>query len=118
MEKGSIRVPLFTAQTAAQTSIPVDVRSYQELTVYLTSIGTTSSGAVTIEEADWDPYDSAQVYSGTWSAIGSAVSASTFTGGAQLAVHLPAPSAYGWLRVRISTLIGGGGSISVALRAG
>jgi hypothetical protein len=80
-------------------------------------VGTTSGGTVTIEEADWDPFDSAQIYSGTWSAIGSAVAASTFTGGAQVALHLPAPAAYAFVRARITGTITGGGTISVALRA-
>lgn len=119
MEKGSIRVPLLTAQTAAQASIPVDVRSYQALTVYATGTGTISSGTLVVEEADWDPFDSAQVFSGTWSAIpGATILGTAVSAGAQQALHLPAPSAYAWLRVRLSVAVGGGGTMSVALRAG
>lgn len=116
MEKGAIRVPLFTAQTAAQTSLPVDVREYQELTFYLSSVGTTSSGVITLEEADYDPQLTG-IYSGTWSTIGATVAASTFSAGAMVAVHLPAPACYAYVRARISTLIGGGGTVSVVLRA-
>jgi hypothetical protein len=116
MEKGGIRVVLLEAKSAAQASIPIDIRSYQENTVYITGTGTTSSGVVTIEESDWDPFDSAQVFSGTWSVI-TTVAASTLTAGGQTAVHLPAPSAYAWGRVRISTVIGGGGTVTVAWRA-
>jgi hypothetical protein len=116
MEHGSIRVPIFTTQTAAQTSVPIDVRAYQELTFYLSSVGTTSSGVVTLEEADYDP-NVGGIYSGTWSQIGATIAASTFSAGAMVAVHLPAPACYAYVRARISTLIGGGGTISVVLRA-
>jgi hypothetical protein len=116
MEHGAIRVPIFTTQTAAQTSQPIDVRAFQELTFYLSSVGTTSSGVITIEEAEYDPLLTG-IYSGTWSVIGSTVAASTFTGGAMVAVHLPAPNCYTYVRLRISTLIGGGGTISAVLRA-
>lgn len=79
------------------------------VTVILQSNGTTSGGTVTIEEAYWDPKTD-PVYAGTWSAI-QAVNASTFTGGAQLVLHVMAscPS----VRVRISSNITGGGSVTV-----
>jgi len=112
----SIRVPLLTTQSAAQTGLPVDVRGYNQITIFLSSVGTTSSGVVTIEEADYDPLLTG-IYSGTWSTIGATVAASTFSAGAMVAVHLPAPACYAYVRVRISTLIGGGGTISAVLRA-
>lgn len=117
MQASATRVPLLTAQAAAQASLPVDVRSYPKLTFYVTGTGTTSSGAISFEEADWDPFDSAQLFSGGWSLIGTALAASTLVAGAQTAVHLPAPAAYGFVRARISTVIGGGGTVTVALRA-
>lgn len=82
-------------------------------TVYLTSIGTTSGGTILIEEADWA--DKSAPFSGTWSQVQS-IAASSFTGGAQVAVHIT-PCAYGFLRVRISSPITGGGSILASLRS-
>lgn len=110
------RVPLFPAGTATTVaSIPIDCSAYLYNTVYLTSVGTTSGGTITIEEADWDPL-SGQPYGGTWSIIGTATNASAVTGGATLAVRLPV-GAYGYVRVRISGAITGGGTISASLRS-
>lgn len=81
----------------------------ERVTVVLESSGTTSGGAVTIEEAYYP--DDGLVYAGTWSTIGSAINASSFTGGAQLAVHILDQSIWA-LRVRISSNITGGGTIS------
>jgi hypothetical protein len=115
MNAGERRVALFPASTATTVaSQPIDASGYLYNTVYLTSVGTTSAGAVTIEEADWDPL-SGQPYGGTWSIIGTATAASTFTGGATLAVRLPV-GAYGYIRVRISTTVTGGGTVSASLR--
>ncbi len=83
------------------------------ITIFLRSIGTTSGGNVQIEEADWLP--SEQIYTGTWSPIGAAIAASSFTGGAMLATHLT-NSAYAFLRVRVSADITGGGTIIATLR--
>src|SRR2546426_96618 len=80
------------------------------LSFFFRSIGTTSGGTVLIEEADWGPWEAP--YSGTWSTLLS-IAASTFTGGAQVAVHLQDAS-YGYVRVRISSDITGGGSILVS----
>lgn len=116
MNSGQRRVPLFAASTAlATSSVPIDSCGYLYHTVYLTSVGTTSGGTVTIEEADWDGL-SGQPYAGTWSIIGAATAASAFTGGATLAVRLPV-GLYAWLRVRISGAITGGGTVSAALRS-
>lgn len=79
---------------------------------FFTSVGTTSGGTILIEEADWA--DTTPPYSGTWSQIAS-ISASTFTGGAQLAYHV-GDSAYAYVRVRISSAITGGGTILVSTR--
>lgn len=95
------------------TSQPILREVDNIISIYLRSIGTTSGGIVLIEEADWGPLE--QTYSGTWSQVQS-IAASTFTGGAQLAVHITAAS-YGWVRVRISSAITGGGTITAVARA-
>jgi len=95
------------------TSQPIDYKAHGIITIYLRSVGTTSGGTVLIEEADWGPFE--QPYSGTWSQIAS-IAASTFTGGAQIAYHVT-DSSYGWLRVRISSAITGGGTILASLRS-
>jgi hypothetical protein len=96
------------------TSQPIAMQRPGSLSIYLTSIGTTSGGTVLTEEADYDP-DKDNPYSGTWSTI-SSVAASTFTGGAQVAIHIVGPVAYGFIRVRISSAITGGGTITAAAR--
>lgn len=117
MNSGSLRVPLLSAQTADETaSQPVDCSGFPNVSVYVTGTDTTSSGVITIEEADFDPSVLASApYTGTWSSI-TTVNASDVDGGKQKAIHLPV-GAYGWVRTRISTVIGGGGSISTSLRA-
>lgn len=115
MNAGQRRVPLFPAGTATTVaSAPIESSAYRYHTVFLTSVGTTSGGTITIEEADWDPLNGVP-YGGTWSIIGTATNASAFTGGATLAVRLPV-GAYSYLRVRISGAITGGGTVSAALR--
>ena len=107
---------LLSAVTVDETqSLPVDVSAYRYHTVYLKSVGTTSGGNITIEEADWDGLSEVP-YGGTWSIVGTAVAASTFTGGATIAVRLPV-GAYAWLRVRLSDAITGGGTVSASLRS-
>lgn len=109
-----LRVVMMTAQTVDETlGIPVDVSQFAAPVIYIKGTGTTSSGVITIEEADWSPTEFP--YTGTWSSI-ITVNASDVTGGAQKAVHLSIGS-YGWVRVRITTEVGGGGSVSVVLRA-
>lgn len=116
MNQGQRRVPLLTTVTADETqSMPIDCSAWRYHTVYLKSTGTTSGGSITIEEADWDILSEVP-FGGTWSIIGAAIAASTFSGGAQIAVHLPA-AAYGWIRVRVDAAITGGGSVSASLRS-
>lgn len=95
------------------TSQPIFFDAQGIVTFWLRSIGTTSGGTIVIEEAEWGSNE--QVYSGTWGAI-QTISASTFTGGAQLPVHIMDCS-YRYLRVRISSPITGGGSITASLSA-
>lgn len=105
------RVVVLTAVTAG-TSVPVNVSAYNTPVVYLSSTGTTSGGVVTIEEADYDP-SAGQIYTGTWAPI-TTVNASTFTGGAQAAYHC-AVGSYRFLRVRVSSAITGGGTITASV---
>lgn len=95
------------------TSQPIKREGYGILTIYLRSIGTTSGGNVTIEEADWGPAE--HVYSGTWSVLAT-VAASSFTGGAQVVYHVT-ECAYSYVRVRISDAITGGGTIMAVMHA-
>lgn len=96
-------------------STPVDIGAYRANTVYLRSDGPVAGGSIVIEEADWDGRASVP-YGGTWSVV-TTIAASTFSGGAQVAYHLAAPSAWAFLRVRVSGAITGGGTVSVSLRS-
>ena len=102
-----------TGVTATQSSKPVPLDGRGKITVYLRSVGTTSGGTVIIEEADWGPLES--IYSGTWTQLLSQA-ANGFTGGAQLAYHVPPDVEMGYIRVRISSTITGGGAITAVLR--
>jgi hypothetical protein len=94
------------------TSVAISAPDRGIASVYLRSIGTTSGGTIIIEESD--STESERVYSGTWSQMAS-IAASSFTGGAQSANHF-ANSAYGQIRVRISSPITGGGTITAVYR--
>lgn len=93
--------------------MPIDCAGYPNVSFWLTGNGTTSSGVITIEEADWDALHD-QPFSSTWSVI-TTVNASDVSGGVQKAVHL-ATASYAFVRARISTVIGGGGSVTVIVR--
>ena len=108
------RVQLLTAAITDETTSPwVDCSAYAHVVVYVSGAGTTSSGVLTIEEADWGPDQ--VIYGGTPSAI-TTVNASDVTGDVMKAIHLP-DGAYAFVRTRVSTVIGGGGSVSASLRA-
>jgi hypothetical protein len=112
---GVLNIPLLENVSADETtSEAVYCLGYKELAVYVTGTGTTSSGVITIETAYYQPNVAASApYAGTWSSIAT-VNASDVTGGAQK--HVPiTDSAYAWVRTRVSTAIGGGGTISTAL---
>lgn len=97
------------AQTAAQQGVPFNAAPYTNFTVYLTGTGTITSGVITVFEA-------AQTsYGGTWSTV-TTQDADAVSAGAVLAIHLQT-GAYRALRVDITTLIGGGGSLQVDLAA-
>lgn len=113
----TISTQCFTDVSADETLGPwIDVRGRAYVVFYLTSAGVTSSGVVTIEEAapkDFSSSTTPPVF-GAGTAGYSVVTtknAADFTGGLQVAVHLT-PAAYCFVRARISTTIGGGGTIS------
>lgn len=101
------------AGVTSGTSKPIPSAGAGIVTFYFRSVGTTSGGTVLIEEADWVADEKQPNV--TWSQVAS-VAASTFTGGAIAAYHVT-NSAYGYLRVRISSNITGGGSVIVTLRS-
>ena len=112
-----LRIPLLKLETVDETtSTPVLVLGYSNLSIYVTGAGTTSSGVVTIETADYDPANAADaLYAGTWSPI-TTVNASDVSGGKQKVITV-SNIAYTWIRTRISTVIGGGGTISTTVVA-
>lgn len=116
MARGRIRVVLITQATADETtSQPVNVLGLQNLTFYLIGSGDTiSGGSITYEEATGDPAHSDQTYDGTWSIIGTAVTASDVSAGKIKATHL-SQGAYSLIRARIDTAISGGGNVTVVL---
>lgn len=103
-------VELQNAATTGNGNILINRGLNARLTVVFQSTGTTSGGTLIIEEAYYDP-NSEPTYAGTWSQIAS-VSASAFTGGAQQVYHVTQASCFA-LRVRISSTITGGGTVSV-----
>lgn len=111
---GPFRVTSLNAAILDETfGVPVDCHGCPYVVVYVKGTGVTSSGVVTLEEADWNPATDLP-FSGTWSPI-TTVNASDVDGGLQKAIHLP-EGAYGFVRPRISTVIGGGGSVTVVVR--
>lgn len=96
------------------TSEPVNAAQATQMAFYLKSIGTTSGGTVLIEEADWSG-DIDMPYAGTWALIAS-VAANTFTGSAMAITRPTAPACFAFVRVRISSAITGGGTITAVLR--
>ncbi len=111
---------LFETQTVDTTTHQPEFAAPHALySIVLQSTGTTSGGNVTIEEASWGTTLAGVQqtdYTGTWSII-QTIAASTFTGTAQLFVHI-SPTAYSYFRVRINGAITGGGSVSAFLHQG
>ncbi len=101
---------LLTAATTGNGSIFDPAGKIARCTVVLQSTGTTSGGTVSIEECFYPDIGTMPgvEYAGTWSVI-QAVSASTFTGGAQVVVHVQ--GSVNKLRARISSTITGGGTV-------
>lgn len=109
-------VQQFTDASADETYGPwVNVLGAQAVTFYFSGAGTTSSGVISIEEsAPKDvtvrPNTPIGESAGSYSLI-TTKNASDITGTTQVAVHLPI-AAYFYVRARISTVIGGGGTVS------
>lgn len=112
----TLRVVLLKNQTADETtSKAIDVTGLTALTFYLIGTGTLDSGSITYEESTDNPSAPDTPYDGTWSIIGSAVSANDVSGGKQKATHATVGS-YAKVRARIDTVIAGaGGSVTVVL---
>ncbi len=102
-------MPLHDATTTGNGNILLCKGDSRCVTIMLQSNGTTSGGTLSIEEAFYRTADG--VYSGTWSVI-QTISASTITGSTQQFVHILGASVYA-LRVRISSDITGGGTVTV-----
>ncbi len=112
MPRAPKRIVALSAKADDETfSQQIDVTGYTHIVAYMIANGTVTSGAVTFLEGCIDP-DTDQPYSGTWVTIGSAVTAPTT--GIATATHFTV-GAYSHLQVRISTAIGGGGSVTVIL---
>ena len=110
---GPLRTVLFANKIDDETGVIVDVLGRTNITVYLQGTGTTSSGVITIEESCWIPGHESE--SNSWASVAT-VNASDASAGAQKVTRLTAGS-YSQLRIRISTVIGGGGSITARLTA-
>lgn len=110
---GNIR---FTSMTAVITDevrgAIFDATAYPYITAYAKGTGTTSSGKISFEEADYA--QSEFPYTGTWSLLPSTydVAATGLSGGQQTAVRFPVGK-YRYIRPFIETAIGGGGSVDV-----
>lgn len=118
---GPLSVQCFTQQSTDETLGPwVDVRGKAYVTFYVTGHGTTSSGVVSIEEAsplNLSAPDAPVVglATGNYSSV-TTKNASDVSGDKQSAVHLTVQG-YCFVRARISTEIGGGGTVSVGMVA-
>lgn len=116
---GPTRITCINAATASGTlGVPVKSPGYSLLTFVVQGDGVTSSGVITFEEASWGA--SATDYTGTWSVIttvnASDVNTGSSSGSAQKFVHISA-TAGAYVRPRITTIVGGGGTISVFCHA-
>lgn len=87
----------------------VDLTGCPWATLYFTGVGTLSSGVVTIEEAP------APDYAGTWFAV-TTFNANDVTGGKTKAVRLTV-GAYAFIRLNLTTPLGGGGTLTAVICA-
>lgn len=112
-QQGYLQTELLTAAIDDETSSPwVDVRGRTALAFYLSGLGTTSSGVITLEETSPNV---GNVWPATPVAI-TTINASDLSAGVQK-VHRPTVGAYAFVRARVSTVIGGGGSVDVRILA-
>lgn len=111
-------VTCFLNQSDDETLGPwIPVSGYANVAFYISGSGTTSSGVISIEEAA-PLFPSGPVFgaaTGGYSVI-TTVNASDVTGGLQKAVHI-GPTAAAFVRSRISTAIGGGGTVTAVMVA-
>lgn len=96
------------------TSMYFDVRNFKNWAIAFQSSGTVSGGTILIEEAMWD--DTGVPYGGTWSQLYS-ITATALTGTVQKVYHFGNDNVYGYVRVRISSDITGGATITAWLMA-
>lgn len=97
---------LLNAQTVDETSGIFYIGGLCDyLTVVIQQNGVTSSGIVTVEEAYYPVVDTP--YTGQWSLL-TTVDVSTLTGQS----HIHFEGSFWAVRVRISTVIGGGGTVT------
>jgi hypothetical protein len=111
---GTKRIVLFNnVISSGAQSEAFNVEGYSKLTVYTITTGTVTSGAVTMGEATIDPNND-RVYGDPtkFAAIGSAIS--PVSSAPVSATHLTV-GAYSYINCRVTTVIGGGGSVSVVL---
>ena len=107
---GSADTPLIILldRVTAGTSAPWQVLDGpKDVVITFTSEGATTGGTFLIEESD------APSFPGLWSQIHSQA-ATDFTGGAKRCVHVRLGAA-GWIRVRASAAVTGGGTVSVTI---
>lgn len=114
---GPRRITVLPAASADETlGKATPAGGYCLQTYVLQGNGVTSSGVITFEEASVDP--AREDYNGTWSIITTAnasdVNTGSPTGSAQKFIHIQA-TAGAVTRPRISTVIGGGGTVMVFL---
>lgn len=95
------------AQTATGNGAEVDVGTCANLTIYVTSAGTTSGGTIQVETSD------VPGYAGTWSPVGAALNASASSPDKKIHTVLTGPLKI--VRARIATTITGGGTITVRI---
>lgn len=103
VDKGQL-VALLTAVSTGTSNTITFPKDSDNPSVEVTGAGTISGGTVIIEENMTDP-----AFAGTWSQIQS-ITASGLTGGASQVVHIIGNVKF--LRVRVSSNITGGGTIS------
>ncbi len=100
---------LETASADETLGVQVDMSRFGSGVFYIVPAGTVTSGVVSIEES------AIANYTGTWSLV---TASGTVATDAQQALHLNvAANSYKYVRARISTAIGGGGTVKVYLQA-
>lgn len=96
-------------ENATTGSVTLDFQGYTTtVTCHCTGSGTISGGTILLEEAE------SSSYSGTWSLLAT-VTASDLTGGKVKTLHV-VESKYNSIRLRISSDITGGGTVTLSIR--